>query len=159
VDYRSASSQPSAPSIGLLRHQPVAPLGRRRHSAPKACNQDVCHVLVVHGDAWVRRIIFDVLTAEGWTTRRASNGWSALRLAMDLWPRVVLVAPQLSEVSTQELVDALEADVRTRGTAVVRLDLVQLTQSAFRACFSTNLSTVGFDISRRRDTVRTGTRV
>jgi Predicted metal-binding integral membrane protein (DUF2182) len=63
---------------------------------------------------------------------RIFNGWSALRLALVLRPNLIVIAPQLSEISAEQLIDALRADVRTRATVVVTLDARVL--SATPAC-------------------------
>jgi CheY-like chemotaxis protein len=55
----------------------------------------------------------------GLTVTEASNGISALRLALELAPHIVVVGPELPEMSAAELADGLRSDPRTRHTAIV----------------------------------------
>jgi DNA-binding response OmpR family regulator len=51
--------------------------------------------LVVEDDPWIRLLLRDLLTDEGYTVLEASNGSAALRLAQRQPPALVLLDPVL----------------------------------------------------------------
>jgi CheY-like chemotaxis protein len=79
------------------------------------------HVLVADYDRWGRRCVSDVLSTAGFRVEEASNGMSALRLARDAQPQVVIVGRDLPEIAPPDLVGLLRSDPRTRDTAVLQL--------------------------------------
>jgi len=79
-------------------------------------------VLVAHHDRWQRLVLADALVGAGFRVAEASNGTSALRLAAQERPHVVVLGAQLSELDPTEVRCALKADPQTRqiGVFVVR---------------------------------------
>jgi CheY-like chemotaxis protein len=95
-------------------------------------------VLVAEHDPWRRQLLVEMLEAAGCSVQQASNGMTALRLAAQGVPQLVLLAANLPELAAAEVQRALEASARTRGVAVVLLqqpqhvDLVAEMTSALR---------------------------
>ena len=56
---------------------------------------------------------------------QCSNGMSALRLARDTRPHVVILGRDLPEIAPTDLVGLLRSDPRTRDTAVLQLSPAQ----------------------------------
>src|ERR1700732_677828 len=69
--------------------------------------------LVVEYDPWIRLLLRDLLTDEGYAVLEASNGSTALRLAQRQPPALVLLDLLLPEQSGGELLPQLES---TRAT-------------------------------------------
>jgi CheY-like chemotaxis protein len=78
-------------------------------------------VLVAHTDRWTRLVVRDVVVEAGSTVVEASNGMSALRLAQQTQPDLVLLGPTLSEIEPGEVLGLLRADMPTRGIPVLML--------------------------------------
>jgi two-component system, sensor histidine kinase len=79
------------------------------------------NVLIADYDRWSRLCVSGVLSTAGFSVEEASNGMSALRLARDTQPQVVIVGRDLPEIAAPDLVGLLRADPRTRDTAVLQL--------------------------------------
>ena len=62
-----------------------------------------------------------VLSTAGFSVEEASNGMSALRLARDTRPQVVIVGRDLPEIAPTDLVGLLRADPRTQDAAVLQV--------------------------------------
>jgi CheY-like chemotaxis protein len=78
-------------------------------------------ILVVHSDPWVWAVLSHALTLAGWATKRASNGASGLRLALDLRPDLILVGHELPELLPHDMIELLQADARTGRIPVLAL--------------------------------------
>jgi CheY-like chemotaxis protein len=78
-------------------------------------------VLVADYDRWTRHSVADLLRKAGFAVEEASNGMAALRMAITDPPRIVLLAPDLPEVSAADVAHSLADNPRTRHTAVVRI--------------------------------------
>jgi CheY-like chemotaxis protein len=83
-------------------------------------NPKPIRVLVADHDRWTRFSITNVLRETGFGIHEASNGMSALRMAAEASPQIVLIGQQLPEISVVEVVRTLRADRRTRHAAVVQ---------------------------------------
>ena len=78
-------------------------------------------VLVAHTDRWTRLLVRDVVVEAGSTVVEASNGMSALRLAQQTQPDLVLLGPTLSEIQPGEVLGLLRSELPTRGIPVLML--------------------------------------
>jgi DNA-binding response OmpR family regulator len=79
-------------------------------------NSERSIALVVDDDPWIRLLLRDLLTDEGYAVVEASNGSAALRLAQRQPPALVLLDLVLPEQSGLELLTELKS---TRATAHV----------------------------------------
>ena len=70
-------------------------------------NSERSIALVVEGDPWIRLLLRDLLTDEGYAVLEASNGSAALRLAQRQPPALVLLDLILPEQSGLELLTEL----------------------------------------------------
>ena len=75
-------------------------------------------VLVVHHDRWARLVLADVLAGAGFGVAEASNGMTALRLAAQMRPDVVVLGTALPELAAHDVRTALRADPETRRIGV-----------------------------------------
>jgi CheY-like chemotaxis protein len=75
--------------------------------------------LVVDDDIFVLSALAEVLSDEGYDVHTASNGFSAVRLAVECRPGVVLLDLALPELSGTEVLASLRADPGTRDAAIV----------------------------------------
>jgi CheY-like chemotaxis protein len=92
--------------------------------------------LVVDDDKFVVSALAELLEGEGFEVHTASNGFSALRLAVELRPAVVLLDIALPERSGSQILEDLRADPTTHDIAIVvvtghveRLSEVHLTET------------------------------
>ena len=76
-------------------------------------------VLVADHNRWSRQGIATMLAEAGLSVYEASNGFSALRIALDVGPQLVLIAAELPEMGADELVSRLRSDPATRHAAIV----------------------------------------
>jgi CheY-like chemotaxis protein len=79
------------------------------------------NILVADHNRWSRLCVASVLTTAGFCVEEASNGMTALRMACDVKPHVVIVGPELPEIAAADLVGLLRSDPRTRDAAVVQV--------------------------------------
>ena len=75
--------------------------------------------LVVDDDAFILSALAEVLSEDGYDVHIASNGFSALRQAIELRPTVMLLDLVLPERSGQDILRDLRADPATRDMAIV----------------------------------------
>ncbi|HEY3058597.1 MAG TPA: response regulator [Chloroflexota bacterium] len=75
-------------------------------------------VLVVHHDRWARLVLVDVLARAGFGVAEASNGMTALRLAAQTRPDVVVLGTRLPELAAHDVQTALKAAPATRRIGV-----------------------------------------
>ena len=76
-------------------------------------------VLVADHNRWTRQSLATMLDDAGLSVSEASNGFSALRLALELAPQIVILGPELPEMGTAQLTERLRSDPATRHTAIV----------------------------------------
>jgi CheY-like chemotaxis protein len=76
-------------------------------------------VLVADHDRWTRLNLSTMLDEAGLAVSEASNGVSALRVALAQTPHLVILGAELPEMDAAELVQRLRADARTRHTAII----------------------------------------
>ena len=79
------------------------------------------NVLIADYDRWSRLCVSGALSTAGFSVEEASNGMSALRLARDTRPHVVIVGRDLPEIAPTDLVGLLRADPRTHDAAVLQV--------------------------------------
>jgi CheY-like chemotaxis protein len=75
--------------------------------------------LVVDDDVFVLSALAELLSEEGYDVHTASNGFSAVRLAMECRPLVVLLDLALPELSGADVLAELRGDPATREGAIV----------------------------------------
>lgn len=85
--------------------------------------RDRVNVLVVEHDPWTRVSLSNALSDAGLTVTEASNGISALRLALSIGAQVAVIGSELPEMPAAELVRCLRSDSRTCQTAIVAVGL------------------------------------
>src|SRR5260370_21353486 len=88
----------------------------REDTSTMVDNSERSIALVVEDDPWIRLLLRDLLTDEGYAVLEASNGSAALRLAQRQPPALVLLDLILPEQSGLELLTELKS---TRATAHV----------------------------------------
>jgi two-component system, cell cycle response regulator len=76
-------------------------------------------ILVAEDSALLRRMLGDVLRANGWHVLEAVDGPSALTLAREQDPSVLLMAREMEGLDGMAVLDALRADPRTADVPVV----------------------------------------
>jgi two-component system cell cycle response regulator len=76
-------------------------------------------ILVAEDSALLRRMLGDVLRAQGWTVLEAGDGQTALALARAEIPSVLLMAREMEGLDGMAVLDALRADPRTADMPVV----------------------------------------
>jgi CheY-like chemotaxis protein len=75
--------------------------------------------LVVDDDIFVLSALAELLSEDGYDVHTASNGFSAVRLAMECRPLVVLLDLTLPERSGAEVLAELRSDPATHDVAIV----------------------------------------
>src|ERR1700736_5270798 len=75
--------------------------------------------LVVDDDIFVQSALAELLTEDGYDVHTASNGFSAVRMALECRPQVVLLDLVMPERSGAEVIAELRGDAATRDTAIV----------------------------------------
>jgi two-component system cell cycle response regulator len=76
-------------------------------------------ILVAEDSALLRRMLGDVLRGHGWTVLEAGDGETALRMAQDEIPSVLLMAREMEGLDGMTVLDALRADTRTSDMPIV----------------------------------------
>src|SRR3954447_2979304 len=76
-------------------------------------------ILVAEDSALLRRMLGDVLRAQGWTVLEAGDGQTALASAYAEQPDVLLLAREMEGLDGMAVLDALRHDDRTRDMPVV----------------------------------------
>ena len=82
-------------------------------------NSERSIALVVEDDPWIRLLLRDLLTDEGYAVLEASNGSAALRLAQRQPPALVLLDLVLPEQSGLELLSELKSTHATAHVLVI----------------------------------------
>jgi two-component system cell cycle response regulator len=76
-------------------------------------------ILVAEDSALLRRMLGDVLRAQGWTVLEASNGQTALAQARAEGPHVLLMAREMQGLNGMDVLDQLRSNPRTADMPVV----------------------------------------
>jgi two-component system cell cycle response regulator len=76
-------------------------------------------ILVAEDSALLRRMLGDVLRAQGWTVLEAVGGQAALHCARTECPAVILMAREMHGMGGMAVLDELRADPRTADVPVV----------------------------------------
>jgi two-component system cell cycle response regulator len=76
-------------------------------------------ILVAEDSALLRRMLGDVLRAQGWSVLEAKDGAAALAIAREQAPHVLLMAREMQGLDGMAVLDALRDDPRTEGLPVV----------------------------------------
>jgi two-component system cell cycle response regulator len=76
-------------------------------------------ILVAEDSALLRRMLGDVLHAQGWTVLEARDGAQALEIARAQTPHVLLMAREMQGLNGMAVLDRLRADPRTADMPVV----------------------------------------
>ncbi|HYY90040.1 MAG TPA: response regulator [Chloroflexota bacterium] len=86
---------------------------------PEEDDEQAREVLVVEDDPWIRALLTDLLAAEGFEVEQASNGPSAIRLANEQHPDLVLLDLAMPEMSGTQVLRKLKADHDTDKVPVI----------------------------------------
>src|SRR3954453_16977432 len=94
---------------------------RQNEHAAKGRNMTIAQrtVLVVEGDAAIRTLVVELLDDAGYTVLEADRGKTALRLAGERVPSVVLVDHNLTDMSGLDLLERLRAHGASRHIPVM----------------------------------------
>ncbi len=84
-----------------------------------AVRRSTATVLVAEDDPWVREVLAAALTDWGYGALPASNGYTALRLARQQEPDLLLLDIGLPELSGADVLRALRADDATHDLPVI----------------------------------------
>ncbi len=76
-------------------------------------------VLVVEDDGWIRRFMRDLLSDEGYEVLEAADGRTAIRLASELLPDVLLLDVTMPELNGVDVLRHLRSRRRTRSLPVI----------------------------------------
>ena len=76
-------------------------------------------ILIVEDNALNMKLLHDVLEAHGYATITTGEGKTAVSLAREHWPDLVLMDLQLPDMSGLDAVAELKRDERTRAIPVV----------------------------------------
>jgi CheY-like chemotaxis protein len=76
-------------------------------------------VLVVEDDAWIRSLLADLLPAEGYLVEEASNGPTAIHLAQENHPDVILLDLAMPGMSGLDVWRELKNDRATADIPVI----------------------------------------
>lgn len=80
---------------------------------------DLARILVAEDSALLRRMLGDVLRAQGWSVLEAADGAAALTIAREQSPAVLLMAREMEGLDGMAVLDALRTDERTATMPVV----------------------------------------
>lgn len=79
-------------------------------------------VLLADHDRWARTAIAAILGEAGLDVLEASNGVTALRMALADAPHVAILGRDLPEIGARELASELRQDQRTRDVAILAVE-------------------------------------
>ena len=77
------------------------------------------HILIVEDNELNMKLLHDVLEARGYSTITTQNGGSALGLARDRQPDLILMDLQLPDISGYDAVRQIKGDAQTREIPVI----------------------------------------
>jgi two-component system cell cycle response regulator DivK len=108
-------------------------------------------VLIVEDDGRSRKLVRDVLSADGLRTLEAASGVGALAIAAEELPDVILLDLGLPDMNGIDVVRALKAHERTARIPVVALTAMRtedddgwLRAAGFSACIEKPIDVRGF---------------
>jgi two-component system, cell cycle response regulator DivK len=108
-------------------------------------------VLIVEDDGRSRKLVRDVLSADGLRTIEAASGADALAIAAEALPDVILLDLGLPDMNGIDVVRALKAHERTARIPVVALTAMRtedddgwLRAAGFSACIEKPIDVRGF---------------
>jgi two-component system cell cycle response regulator DivK len=108
-------------------------------------------VLIVEDDGRSRKLVRDVLSADGLRTLEAASGVEALAIAAEELPDVILLDLGLPDMNGIDVVRALKAHERTARIPVVALTAMRtedddgwLRAAGFSACIEKPIDVRGF---------------
>ena len=110
--------------------------------------------LVVDDDVFVLSAIAELLEDDGFDVQTATNGFSALRRAVETRPSVILLDLALPERSGAELLDDLRADPATRDLAIVLVTAYADRLSEAELTEVDGVVTKPFDVNNLLETVQ-----
>jgi two-component system cell cycle response regulator DivK len=84
-----------------------------------SADERVTTILVVEDDPWIRSLLTDLLSAEGYDVEVTSNGISALRLAREHHPDVVLLDLAMPEMSGLDVLRELRQERTTASVPII----------------------------------------
>ena len=109
--------------------------------------------LVVDDDVFVVSALAELLEDDGFDVHTATNGFSALRLAAELRPSVVLLDVALPERSGKEILEDLRAEPSTHDIAIVMVTGHAERLTDLNVAESDGVITKPFDVVELLDTV------
>lgn len=114
--------------------------------------------LVVDDDMFVLSALAELLAEEGYDVHTASNGFSAVRLAVECRPLVVLLDLALPERSGAEVLAELRAEAVTRDVAIVVVTGNPQLLTEAQLAQTDGLVTKPFDVAELMSTVQSAVR-
>jgi CheY-like chemotaxis protein len=132
------------------------PAATASHLAPEEVLRNVSHprrILVVEDDDDIRLLLTELLAAEGYETRGASDGPQALELAESWGPDVVLLDLVLPSMDGWVFLGKLRASTTTIRPAVVVLSAKTLGPEDWAELPGTAVVTKPFDVDALMDAV------
>jgi CheY-like chemotaxis protein len=103
-------------------------------------------VLVVEDDPWVRRFMLDVLSDEGYAVSEAADGRTAIRLAEEQLPDLMLLDIAMPEFTGVDVLCHLKSSRHTRGLPVVVVSAFQYVLPASEAASVASVVTKPVDV-------------
>jgi DNA-binding response OmpR family regulator len=79
-------------------------------------------ILLAHADRWTRLTLSETLAAHGFQITEASNGSTALRLAVQSRPDLIVLGQHLAELPAADLIQALRSEPTMSRTGIFVLD-------------------------------------
>jgi len=114
--------------------------------------------LVVDDDTFVSSALAQLLLEDGYDVHTASNGFSAVRLAIEYRPLVVLLDLALPERSGPEVLAELRAETATREVAIVVVTGNPQLLSEVQLAQTDGVISKPFDVDELLDTVQNAVR-
>ena len=114
--------------------------------------------LVVDDDNFVVSALAELLSEDGYDVHTASNGFSAVRMALECRPLVVLLDLALPERSGAEVLAELRGDAATRDVAIVVVTGNPQLLTDAQLAQTDGLVTKPFDVSELMATVQSAVR-
>jgi CheY-like chemotaxis protein len=110
--------------------------------------------LVVDDDVFLLAAMAELLSEEGYDVHTASNGFSALRVAIECQPSVILLDLALPERPGHEVLAELRAETATRDVAIVVVTGHPDKLSEAQMAQTDGIVAKPFDVSELLQTVR-----
>jgi CheY-like chemotaxis protein len=110
--------------------------------------------LVVDDDVFIVSALAELLEDDGFDVHTATNGFSAMRQAVELRPTVILLDLALPERSGKDLLDDLRTDPVTRDLAIVVVTGYAERLSERQVAATDGVIGKPFDISELQETIQ-----